>query len=289
MFFQKKHKTAVWAVSITLFIVFTTLLIIQGIYIPIPPYFIPISQRVNNSIALNLFVALLIPAILENNNIGWLRKVEENTPRALLDITEGVRSGIPLLDAMEDATHRNYGPVSKELKRSMIKFRMTSDLKRSLDSLGVNLIRPIVKRMNTILLVANEMGGQIIDVLDASVLLFTDIAEYQDQRRTQLKPYILIVYFGLFIFLAIGYVILVTFLGPLSNMAMDPMIAGSGILENLQQIYYYKSILFWAAIIQSIFGGLVAGKISEGFLSAGLKHIVLLMLITIIFFNAFNV
>ena len=215
--------------------------------------------------------------------------MEENTPRALLDITEGVRSGIPLLDAMEDATHRNYGPVSKELKRSMIKFRMTSDLKRSLDSLGVNLIRPIVKRMNTILLVANEMGGQIIDVLDASVLLFTDIAEYQDQRRTQLKPYILIVYFGLFIFLAIGYVILVTFLGPLSNMAMDPMIAGSGILENLQQIYYYKSILFWAAIIQSVFGGLVAGKISEGYFSAGLKHITLLMLITIIFFNTVKV
>ena len=289
MFFEKKYVTAAWGVSITLFIVLTTLFFIQGIYIPTPPYFIPISQRVNNSIALSIIVTLLIPAILEENNIRWLMKVEENTPRVLLDITESVRSGIPLLDSIEDSAHRNYGPISTELKKSMIRFRMTSDLKRSLDSLGVNLIRPIVKRMNTILLEANEMGGQIIDVLDASVLLFTDIAEYQDQRRTQLKPYVFIVYFGLFIFLAIGYVILVKFLGPLSYMAMDPMIAGTGILENLQQIYYYKSILFWAAIMQSLFGGLVAGKISEGYISAGLKHIILLMLITIIFFNAFNV
>ncbi len=289
MFFHRKQKIAVWGVSITQFIGLSTLLIIQRIYSPAPPYFIPLSQRVNNSIALSLMIALLIPAIIEENNLRWLKKVEENVPRVLLDITEGVRSGVPLLDAIEDSTQRKYGPISKELKRSMINFKMTSDFKRSLDSLGKNLIRPIVKRMNIILLEANEMGGQIIDVLDASVLLFTDIAEYQDQRRDQLKPYILIVYVGLFIFLAIAYVILVKFIGPIHYMALDPMIASAGILGNLQHVDYYKSILFWAALIQSVFGGLVAGKISEGYLSAGLKHIVLLILITILFFNAFNV
>ncbi len=289
MYYNRKHKLAIWGFSITLFIVLSTLLIIQGIYYPAPPYFIPISQKVNNSLALSLMVTLLIPSIIEENNIRWLMKVEENTPRVLLDITEGVRSGIPLLDAMEDSSQRNYGPISKELKKSMIKFKMTSDFKHSLDSLGVNLVRPIVKRMNTILFEANKMGGQMIDVLETSVLLFTDIAEYQEQRRAQLKPYVLIVYVGMLIFLVIAYAILVKFIGPFHYMAVDPMIGSIGIAGDLQRLYYYKSILFWAAIMQSVIGGLAAGKMSEGYLSAGLKHIILLMLTTIIFFNAFNV
>jgi hypothetical protein len=54
-------------------------------------------------------------------------------------------------------------------------------------------------------------------------------------------------------------------------------------------IHFFKSILFWAAGIQAIFGGLVAGKISTGRLSGGLIHVVVLLLTTILFFNMFNV
>ena len=48
-----------------------------------------------------------------------------------------------------------------------------------------------------------------------------------------------------------------------------------------------KEILFHATIIQAIFGGLIAGKMSEGKLGAGLKHTVMLLLITFMAFFLF--
>ena len=38
-----------------------------------------------------------------------------------------------------------------------------------------------------------------------------------------------------------------------------------------------KKILFHAVIIQAVIGGLVAGKMSEARLGAGLKHVLILM------------
>jgi len=54
-------------------------------------------------------------------------------------------------------------------------------------------------------------------------------------------------------------------------------------------LLYYKAVLMWAAVMEALFGGLVAGKISEGRISVGLIHSVLLLVITVVFFNVFSV
>ncbi len=45
------------------------------------------------------------------------------------------------------------------------------------------------------------------------------------------------------------------------------------------------SILFNMAIIEAVFGGLAAGKIGSGSYVAGIKHIVIMVVIAIIAFN----
>jgi hypothetical protein len=50
-------------------------------------------------------------------------------------------------------------------------------------------------------------------------------------------------------------------------------------------INYYASILFWASIMESVFGGLVAGKMGGSTLSAGLPHSALMITVTFAFFN----
>jgi len=137
VYFDRRYRIAVWAVSFSVFFVLLSLLIIQRVYVPTSPYFIPIDQRLNNSIILGLIVALVFPAIVETNNIRWLRQVDENTPRLLMDVTEAVRSGMPLIQALEDASTRDYGPISQPLAKAMVKFRMTSDLESALRGLGV--------------------------------------------------------------------------------------------------------------------------------------------------------
>lgn len=289
MYFERRHKLAVCAVSIAVASILFVLYFLRGIYFPSEPYFIPLSQRVNNALVLGLIMAFACPAVVEFNNNRWLRGVDLSIPRLLRDITEAVRSGVPLFTALEDASARDYGPISKPLETAMVKFNLTSDLEGALAWLGEKLIRPAAKRMSTVLIEAYETGGRIMDVLDVSVELFTSLAEYREERDAQMRPYILVVYLGSFVFLSISWVILVQFLAPLVVASADPFVAQAGILQNVLDINYYKSILLWAAVMEALLGGLVAGKISEGRISAGLIHSVLLLGITVAFFNAFSV
>ena len=289
MYFNQKYKLAIWAVSLSVVVILYTLLYLQGIYVPSAPYFIPVTQRINNALACGIFIALFFPAIIEYNNTRWFQGVDFNTPRLLKDITETVKSGAPLYRALEEATDRDYGPISKALENAMVKLRLSSDLKGALDWLGETLIRPSIKRMSIILLEANEAGGDIIDLLNNSVHIFTNLAEYREERYQNSRPYIFLVYLGSIIFLIMSWLILTQLLAPILATTSNPSVGQVGFIATFLDIGYYKSILFWAAIIEAVFGGLVAGKICEGRTSAGLIHSIILLAITIIFFNSFNI
>ena len=129
----------------------------------------------------------------------------------------------------------------------------------------------------------------MIEVLDASVHLFTSLDEYKEEQYGNMRPYTMTIYMATIIFLIIAYVVLHQFLTPLyeasTSVTVGEAVKESGLLEGVLDIKYYGSILFWASIIESIFGGLIAGKIGDRTLSAGLRHSVILTIVTLVFFN----
>jgi flagellar protein FlaJ len=284
VYFTRKYKVAVWIISFFIGLLIIANTLISGVYVPTKEYMIPLDPRVNNSFLLAILVIIIPPAFIEYNNSVWLREVDNNIPRFLRDLTEGVRSGLSLFDALEIAATKEYGPITPHLEQAMVKFRLTSDLEGSLIWLGEKLIRPSAKRVTTILLEAYETGGRMINVLETSVEMFTSLAEYKDEKDSQVGPYILLVYVGNIIFLGISWVILGQFLGPLAETATDPLIAQAGVVRMLD-IDYYTSILFWSAVIEGLMGGLVAGKIKDNRIGSGLIHSVILLVISLIFFN----
>jgi hypothetical protein len=56
-------------------------------------------------------------------------------------------------------------------------------------------------------------------------------------------------------------------------------------MANVLDIHFYASILFWASMVESFFGGLIAGKIGDRSYSAGLQHSIILIVVTLVFFN----
>ena len=289
MYFDKKYRRAIWGVSLVTFLILMMVMIILRIYVPTPPYYIPTSVSTNNGIIFGLIIVLIGPAFVEFSNIRWLRGVDVNAPRLLRDVTETVQSGIPLIRALEEASTRDYGPISNHLQTAMVKFNLTSDLEQSLTWLGEKLVRPSMKRITSILIEAYRTGGDYIDVLNTSVEIFSDIAEFNEERNSQMKPYMLIVYLGSFVFLIISWLLLTKFLAPMVSSSTDLLIHDAWIVSKTLDITYYRSILFWAAVIEAIFGGLIVGKIVDGKVSAGMIHSVILLLITIILFNTINI
>lgn len=285
MYFRQKYRIAVWAVAGLVGLMVTLIPILLGLYAPREPYLVPLSQKINNTMALGLTIALTFPAVIEFNNYRWGRQVDRNIPRLLRDVAEGVRSGITLPRALEEASQRDYGPLSKELEHAISTFILGASWQDSLTFLARRLRRASALRLCTILVEAHQTGGKMIEVLDASVDLFSSLEQHKEEQFSNMRPYIMAIYMATFIFLIISSVVLHQFLTPLYETSAGFTMRESGLLIGVLDINYYSSILFWASIIESVFGGLIAGKIGERALSAGLLHSVILCIVTFIFFN----
>jgi archaeal flagellar protein FlaJ len=284
MYFPKKYRYLVYGVSMAVGVLSSIIVLLSGLYTPIAPYMIPMDMKANYAFALCILVAITPPAIVEMNNNRWLQQVDKNIPRILIDITESIRSGMSLIKALEATSKRDYGPVSQQLEVAVVHFNLTSNLEESLNWYGDSLLRPSGRRMSTILMEASRSGGKMLDVLETSIQMFSSIDEYKEEKKSTVSPYVMMVYVSTLVFLFMGYIMISQFLGPLANQNVN--IPGvSQLVSKMLPLGYYKSIIFWGAMIEGLIGGLVIGKISNSKVASGLIHSVTLILITYLFYN----
>lgn len=285
MYIDERPRKLVFICSTLFAIIFLTFFLHSGSYYPNPPYWIPTKTETNNIIAYSILLAILPASIVEFLNNRWLAAVEKNVPRILNDVTEEVKSGQSLINALELKMGSNYGPISNLMKKTLVRFNLTSNFGEAMTWLGEKLVVPIGKQMSSIFFESYETGGNVTDVLMSSVELFKGIDDDRTHRHSQTRPYIFIIYTGMIVFLLISYVLLNQFLIHLQFNEGISGLSQAGIRLSSINIDYYLSILFWAAIIESLIGGLVAGKISEGRIGSGLIHSSLMILTTLFFYN----
>ena len=285
MYVEKKLKYLTYLSSAMLSMIFLSLLFYFGLFFPRPPYWIPLSIEVNNVIVCSIILAMLPSATIEFLNHRWLDGVEKNVHKLLQDVTEEVKSGQPLINALEINASTDYGPISPLLRESLIRFDLTSNFRDVMNWFGVNLIKPVGNQMASILLESYETGGENTDVLISSVKLFKAIEDDRLHRKSQTRPYIFIIYTGLIIFILLSSVLLNQFLIHFQFTNEVSGLRQAGINLASINLDYYTSILYWAAIIESLVGGIVAGKMIEGKVSAGLTHSILMLMITLFLYN----
>ena len=285
VYFDEKKTRLLQYSSLAAGILLLIAIFLSTSYVPGPPYWIPVDRRINTGLALSLLIMMGGPAILEWSNTRYIKSVEENLPLFLRDITNMVHSGVPLMFALENASTKDYGPITKPLRRTMNRIYVTSDIEGSLIWLGDQLVIPSAKRLTSVLIEAYNTGGRITDILESSLEIFTVLTKHNSEREGLTNSYIYVVYLGTGVFLIICWVLLTKFLAPLSELTLDPNMQASGLVSSFFNLNYYWAILFWAAVIEAIVGGLLGGKIKYGRLSKGLSFASVMLGITVVFFN----
>jgi len=244
-------------------------------------------------LGLGIVFALIPVAYVTYNNYRYLRMVERSIPRFMRDILESTNSGVILPRALIQASTQDYGPISHEIAVAMTKFSMGYDFKSAIMDACERLKHPFMLQVGQIIIEAYAAGGKMHDVLQSSVVLFNGMEQYDEQKQSELRPYTQLVYISVVIFLIIAYIIISRFIGPLNNLPISKSVTGlpvtaSSFSVGLTKIppVYFESIFFISGILESILGGVVAGKIVSASASAGLRHSLVLLVITIIVFNA---
>jgi pilus assembly protein TadC len=218
----------------------------------------------------------------------WRSKVDDALPTFLSDVTSSVKTGFSLTRALEMAADNDYGPLTKELKRMRAQLSWGVPFEDVVRSELRRLDSRIARRTFGVLLEANRAGGKVEDMLEAIQRHTKELHQIEKEVRNSLRPFTLTTYIAVFIFLGIAIVLIDTFFAGLIN-AQASAPSGAVAFQGLQGISLstIKSAFLQIGLVEAVIGGLGAGKLGEASFAAGIKHVVILVVATVLAFQLF--
>jgi len=229
------------------------------------------------SVALDDFVffgllAIISPIALVNYiDYRWRKAVDEHLPDLFRSIVQAQEIGMTLPKALEEAAKRDYGPLTPELKKMTVQISWGASFEEALLNFGRRVGTVLTQRTVPMIIEASRSGGRVEKVFDPMGKFVQTTILLEKERKTQTRPYIAIIYVALFVFLFTIVILFKTFFTNVDGTALLSVPTSSP--ADLKRIFLHLTL------VQGFFSGLVAGKIGEGSVNAGLKHSLIIMLL----------
>lgn len=233
-------------------------------------------------IAAGLVVVISPPALYSLWDEGKKNKIDSMLPRLLEDIAEGQESGLTLLKSFELSSQRNYGPLSRELRQMVAQLTWGVEFEDALRLFAERVDTELTTKITILLIEAMKLGGDLKTTFHSTASFVREMTQLRDERESQLKPYMMIIYISVVVFMVIIIILYQSFF-----LSMAQGGSGSGFMKLPMSLEGYKVILFDLVVIEAFFGGITAGKLSGGRISSGLKHSVSLILVVMVVFGMF--
>lgn len=236
-------------------------------------------------------LALVPPAIMYFFDAKRRDSIDNNIPHLIRDIADAGRSGMTLTRAIEISAERDYGPLTKEIRRLMAKISFRVPLEKALQYFADRTGTMLSRRTAMLVAEANKSGGDIQESMESVAKHVQEIQYLERKRRATLRPFIGVMYISFAVFLVTVYLLISSFFTQLATSNFAGGGAGSvgGVGFNFVSLPLDKitTVFLYMAMVEAAFAGLVGGKMASGYLKDGLKHAIMLMMIcffTFIFF-----
>jgi archaeal flagellar protein FlaJ len=241
------------------------------------------SPTLDYMMVIALTIAVAPPAAANIIHNSWKNKIERATPEFLRDLATASRTGMPLQTALEHASKRMYGPLTYELQILVSHMSWGMNFNEALAEFSVRIDLPLLKKATVLIIEAGKHGGDLSNIFDSTAQYVENVNAWTAKRKMQTLPYVAIFYFSVFIFLFIIIII--------SNLMFLPMsqgaATGASFIKPIMTQEASKRLFLHTALLESVFGGLIAGKINEESFADGLKHAMVLSIASGIGFYIF--
>ena len=232
--------------------------------------------QVHIFVAAGVMVGMIAPAFILILQDLRRNEIDKALPRVLEEISEGLMSGMTLIEAIEEASRRDYGWISRELKILTSQMSWGVPIEKAFDNFADRIGTDMAQKTTSLLLSAIELGGDLRTTFLSTADFLRKMLEARDDRNEEMRPYLTIIYVTLIVFLAM----MIMLYGSLNQLLsiQSPIVK---VMMNKEQL---KILLYDLAIMEAGFGGLIAAKLSSGSIWPGLKHsIIMIAMNTIIF------
>ncbi len=236
-----------------------------------------------------LLVAGALTAVLPILLVYYLdyvkvKQMELYLPDFLRDVAESVRAGMTLPRAFDNASKGDYGPLSKEMRKVAAQLSWGIPLEDALERLANKTKSKLMRQALLIIIESYKSGGDIASILETVSTDVRTLKEIEMERKSKLSVYVISTYFIFFLFLGIILVLTKTFIPATPQLQGAAAILGGGSGTPMSE-EDFRTIFFHLCLIEAFFAGLISGQMGEASVIAGIKHSIILVIITILAFQ----
>lgn len=214
------------------------------------------------------------------------REIMDKLPDFLRDIANSSASGMTIFDSIRSASEGEYGRLTDELKMMVAQLSWGIPIDVALTNFGERINTNEVKRLAITINKALEIGGNTSVVFNAAAKELDQIRRVEQQRRTEMSMYSIVIFISFFVFLAVIIIINGTIFQAIYDLQgkMAGKAIGSISIADISPIEV-KNMFFTFVFVQSLGGGLLGGFMMDGRLSAGIRQAFILVLISFVTFK----
>jgi len=225
-------------------------------------------------------VAFVPPAYFIYSEQKRIRKAEEAFPDLLRDLAQAKRAGLSLIDAVTLTTEGDYGMLTEGMRKIAIQLTWGVPFEDTLQMFAKRYPTRIIKRSIEMIIEGYKTGGEVGEVLKIAADDVMELKSLEKRRTADMTPYVMVCYVTFFVFLCVLLVLYHSFIPTMVEAGEAVAEAGTagrgGVMIRVVDVETLKMLFFHCGIIQGICSGLVAGKLGEGKVIAGLRHAVVL-------------
>jgi len=223
-----------------------------------------------------------------------IHEIETRLPDFLRDVAEAGRFGMTLAEAIKVSSKGRYGRLTAEIRRMAAQIDWGVPASDAMRLFAERVDTPLVKRMVSIIVKANDAGGSVADVLTMVAHDARETMLNQSERRVAMSTYTVVIYVAFAVFIATIFILNTTFLPKMQEAGSavaegtESLIEGGGqgassiatirtdIIPTVQMIFIVS------VIIHAMGDGILAGVLQDGRISNGLRHSCVMLVIGLI-------
>lgn len=221
---------------------------------------------------LSIGIVVIGPLLFEYKAYKENKEIEERFPDFLRDVTENIKTGMTLTQAIIATKNTYYGALTPHIKKIATKIDWSVPFDEVLKEFS-SRSTPLINKTVSTIVETYSGGGDITQILDATGKTIKEINKIRKERFSAIYNQMITGYIIFFIFIGV-LIVMQKYLVPSLLAFTSP----EAEMVNKDNTKFYSNIFQWLILIEGFFSGLVIGKMAEGRVISGLKHSLFLIM-----------
>lgn len=216
-----------------------------------------------------------------------VRDIESRLPDFLRDVAEGGRFGMTLADSIKVSSRGRYGKLTPEIQRMAAQIDWGVPATEAIKLFMDRVDTPLIKRMTSIIIKANDAGGNVADVLEMVAHDARETLLNRAERSVSMSTYTVVIYVAFAVFLATIFILNSTFLPQMvkagASINTDTADVGNVPILVKDEVIPEIQLIFVISVVIHAFGdGILAGVLQDGRIANGFRHSFIMLAIGLI-------